>query len=203
MTTFITALRHVACLAALAAACSAQASTTVFADSFEATALGLNRGPAGWTVSGGTVDVVGPGVWGQLCLNTGRCVDLDGSTGQAGLLSRSVSLTGGVSYLLSFDLAGNRRNAGSEQVLVSFGSSSSLLSFADASPTAAWQSFSLSFTPVSSGNYVLSFQNQGAGNNIGAMLDNVAVTAVPEPGSAALLLAGLAGVSLLRRRAAR
>lgn len=197
------ALRHALCVAVLAVTGSAQASTTVFEDSFEATAQGQNLGPAGWTVSGGTVDVVGPGWWGQLCLGSGRCVDLDGSTNRAGLLSRSLTLNAGVDYLLSFDLAGNRRNAGSEQVLVSFGSSSTLLTLSNASPTATWQRYSLSFTPSSTGSYLMSFQNQGVGNNVGAMLDNVAVTAVPEPTSAALLLAGLAGVSLLRRRAAR
>ncbi len=192
-------MRHALCLAALFAAASTQASTPVFADSFEASAQGLNQVPSGWTVSGGTVDVVGPGLFGELCLGSGRCVDLDGSTGQAGLLSLSLQLNAGQTYVLSFDMAGNRRNAGTEQVQVNFGTSSSLLSFADASPTAAWQGFSLSFTPGSSGNYLLSFQNLG-GDNMGAMLDKVAVTPVPEPASAAMLLGGLLAVSLLHKR---
>lgn len=196
-------LRHALCVAALFAACSAQASTTVFSDSFEASARGLNLGPAGWTVSGGTVDVVGPGLFGELCLGSGNCLDLDGSTGQAGELSRSIWMDAGVTYTLSFDIAGNRRNAGTEQVRISLAGGSNLISLIDASPTAAWQHLSLSRMTSVSGFYTLSFQNIG-GDNMGAMLDNVAITAVPEPGAAALLLAGLAGVAgvnLRRRRA--
>jgi hypothetical protein len=200
-------MRHalrLACLSPLlvAASFAAQASTTVFSDSFEATALGLNQGPAGWSVSGGSVDVVGPGLFGELCLGSGRCIDLDGSTGQAGLLSISLSLNAGQSYLLSFDLAGNRRGAGNEQVQIGFGSASSLLGFADASPSAAWQSHSLLFTPASSGNYTLSFKNIG-GDNRGAMLDNINVSAVPEPAAQMLMLGGLLVMGLLQRRRTR
>jgi hypothetical protein len=185
-----------------AASFAAQAGTTVFSDSFEATALGLNKGPAGWSVSGGSVDVVGPGLFGELCQGSGRCIDLDGSTGQAGLLSISLSLNAGQSYLLSFDLAGNRRGAGNEEVQIGFGSASSLLGFADAAPSAAWQSHSLLFTPASSGNYTLSFKNLG-GDNRGAMLDNINVSAVPEPAAQMLMLGGLLVMGLLQRRRTR
>lgn len=172
---------------------------TVFSDSFEPSAQGGNVTPTGWTVTGGSVDVVYPGWFGGLCLGTGKCVDLDGSTGRAGVLSRSLTLTAGSTYTLSFDMAGNRRGAGTETVTVGFGSASTVLSFANASSTAPWQSFSLSFTPSTSGSYTLSFANAG-GDNQGAMLDNITVTTVPEPASMLLMGAGLLAVAGLKRR---
>ena len=100
---------------------------TTSSDDFETGVKGGNVTPTGWTVSDGSVDVVYPGWFGGLCLSSGRCVDLDGSTGNAGVLSQSLNLNAGWTYTLSFDIAGNRRNAGSETVLVSFGSASSTL----------------------------------------------------------------------------
>jgi len=52
--------------------------------------------PTGWTVTDGTVDVANGG----FC-QSGQCVDLDGSSRDAGVLSRSFSLAAGVLYTLS------------------------------------------------------------------------------------------------------
>lgn len=174
---------------------------TVFSEDFEASAQGGNVTPTGWTVTDGSVDVVYPGWFGGLCLGSGKCVDLDGSTSNAGVLSRSLTLTAGWTYTLSFDMAGNRRGAGSEAVTVNFGSASTVLSFANSSSTAPWQSYSLSFTPSATGSYALTFANAG-GDNQGAMLDNISVTTVPEPASILMLGAGLLTIGALKRRRA-
>jgi hypothetical protein len=66
----------------------------------------------------------------------------------------------------------------------------------------------MSFTPISSGLYSFGYQNHqfGAhlgnleGNNIGALLDNVAVTSVPEPESYAMFMAGLGVMGFIARR---
>ena len=123
-------------LALIAAAALPAQALTVFSDDFETGVKGGNVTPTGWMVSDGSVDVVYPGWFGGLCLSGGRCVDLDGSTGNAGVLSQSLNLNAGWTYTLSFDIAGNRRNAGSETVLVSFGSASSTLTLANAAANA-------------------------------------------------------------------
>jgi hypothetical protein len=58
---------------------------------------------------------------------------------------------------------------------------------------------SLSFTPTATGSYGFSFYNHG-GDNQGAILDQVTITAVPEPETYAMLLAGLAAVGFAARR---
>lgn len=195
-------MKTLAIFTAALLATTAQAQT-VFSDSFDANVLNLNSVPTGWTITnGGTVDVIGPGLFGELCAGSGSCIDLDGSTGLSGVLSRSFTLTAGTTYTLSFDIAGNRRGAGTETGTVSLGTSSLNYSLADSSGAAPYQTLSLDFTPGATASYALSFANFG-GDNQGAILDNVTLTAaVPEPASAALMLLGLGGVMLLKRRRA-
>lgn len=185
-------------LATALLATSAQAGTVFFSDDFNANTLGLNKAPTGWTVTNGTVDIVGPSLFGELCHGSGKCIDLDGSTNDAGVLSRSFSLVAGTSYTLTFDLAGNRRNNTTETGVVTFGTS--VLNYSLPGTQKAYVGYSLLFKPLTTGNYTLSFANAG-GDNIGAILDNVKITsAVPEPASAATLLLGLAGVAVAKRR---
>lgn len=175
-----------------------------FSDDFQSNGVGFNIAPSGWTVSGGTVDIVGPAYFPGLCAPVGaeKCIDLDGSSSDAGVLSRVFSLTGGNTYTLSFDLAGNRRSAGTETGTVTFGTS--VLGFSVPATQTAYANLSLLFTPGSSGNYSLSFANDG-GDNMGAILDNVVITVesndVPVPGTLGLLAAAVvAGIAARRRR---
>lgn len=171
----------------------------VFSDNFDASVSGLNVVPTGWTVSDGTVDVVGGG----FCVS-GLCVDLDGSTGNAGILSRDFALLGGLDYTLSFDLSGSKRGGGTDDILITFGTSTLFLD--DLAGAAPYTNYSLDFTPGSDGIFAISFANAG-GDNIGALLDNVVLTSddtpngtVPEPGTLVLLGLGLAGLAFTRRR---
>lgn len=188
-------LRTALCASLIACGAAAQAAT-IFADDFESAARGLNLAPSGWTVADGTVDTLGGGTFGSLCLGTGNCIDLDGSTGNAGVLSMPLSLLAGVEYTAWYDLAGSSR--GDINIVdVGFGTSSATHTLASADAYTTW---SLGFSPVASGNYLLSFANRG-GDNIGAILDNVSVSAVPEPSTTALALLGLLGmVGMARRR---
>jgi hypothetical protein len=153
-----------------------------------------------WNVSDGTVDLIGNGFHDFLPGN-GLYVDMDGSTNNAGkmITSQVISLQAGT-YELSYMLAGNHRNGSQETVDVEvtvgiFSASHSL------TQNAPFTLFTQQFTLLSAQNVAISFAGVG-GDNIGMLLDNVKLSAVPAPG--AILLAGI-GTSLvgwLRRRRA-
>ncbi len=176
-------------------------AAVVFSDSFDANARGLNRVPAGWTVSNGTVDIIGTGFF-DLQPGNGNYIDLDGSVGNAGDLSIQLTLTGGVLHTLSYDLAGSQRGD-RNTVNIAFGSSTDSQSLASSVP---FSTFTLDFTPLATGSYTLMFSHAG-GDNLGLLLDRVVVTSfprgnVPEPASLALALLGLAAAGAARRRKA-
>ena len=104
-----------AAAAALALSAGAQAAP-VYTDNFNSNTPAGNLTPAGWTVTGGSVDVVGPGFF-DLLPGNGSYIDLDGSTNSAGLLSTTVVGAANGSYTVTFDLAGSQRGT-SESVLV-------------------------------------------------------------------------------------
>ena len=190
-------LRHLLLAGLVAGASTAQAAV-VFSDDFNADTLGLNYTGFvnGWTVSDGTVDLIGTGFF-DLHPGNGNYVDLDGSTGNAGVLTQSLSLTAGVTYTASFSLGGSNRGD-TNLVDVMFGTSLSNFTLLSADPLATQ---SISFTPGSDGTYTLSFSN-GGGDNLGAILDNVMVStpAIPEPETYALMLAGLGLMAAVARR---
>lgn len=183
--------------AALSFAAASQA-LPVFADDFDADALQLNQTSflGGWTVADGTVDLIGAGGSWDLIPGNGRYVDLDGSTHNAGVFTRMIDLTAGVTYSASFALAGNQRGYADDVVDVSFGATGISYTLG---ATDALLAHVLTFTPGVSGTFALSFANRG-GDNVGALLDNVAVTAVPEPEAVAMLGAGLLAVGFIARR---
>ena len=187
-------------LAAIVLGCasgfSANASNLVFADNFDGNTVGLNKAPTGWTVTDGTVDIIGAGYI-DFLQGHGYYIDLDGSTNNAGVMSTSLALIAGLTYTAEFSLAGNQRNGSTESVAVSFGDASLIYALPSSQ---AFATYSLVFSPAISGSYALSFSNAG-GDNVGALLDDVRVTAVPEPKSLELLLAGgLVVVGAVARR---
>jgi hypothetical protein len=190
-------IRHLVLAGLLAGASAAQAAV-VFSDDFNADTQGLNYNAFvnGWAVSDGTVDLIGTGFF-DFYPGNGNYVDLDGSTGNAGVLSQSLSLTGGTTYTATFLLGGSQRGS-SNTVDVMFGTSSASYSLLSADPLAPQ---SIVFTPGSSGTYTLSFAN-GGGDNIGAILDDVVVStsAIPEPQTYALMLGGLVAMFAVARR---
>jgi hypothetical protein len=199
-------------LLALVAAPGPAAATVVFFDDFESPLNqppNLNAVPTGWSVADGTVDVVGstPGGsgsgWGHLCSGSPSpttCVDLDGSTSDAGVLTAN-PIFGAGSYELSFWLAGNQRG-GTDTVRVSYGSGFQDFTRLFDDPFALE---TVSFTAP--GTFQISFENlyvDPLGDNVGLMLDDVQLDAdaVPEPGSLLLLGSGLSALALRRRRKA-
>lgn len=196
-------MKKILAIAALSVLPCLSQAQVVFSDNFNANgALGLNNTPAGWTVTNGTVDVVGGSgtgsPWVGLCGGGSVCIDLDGSTNNAGELSRSFAAIAGNTYTATFALAGNQRNYPTDNLLVSFGTASQTFNLAS---NAAWNTYSLSFIASANTNYNLTFNNAG-GDNVGIVLDNVnvLVSAVPEPETYAMLLAGLGLMGTIARR---
>jgi hypothetical protein len=117
-------------------------------------------------------------------------------------LSQSFTITMPGNYNLgySFYLPTNgAANAGDATLAVNFGgtSTAALLS---SLPVATWTSVNSTYT-FAAGTYDFSFSfttTGGVSKDLG--LDRVYVTAVPEPGTSALLLAGLAAMGLMAAR---
>ncbi len=186
----------VAALSALSlAAGSAGAATNLLADGdFEAFGpvsgyTTVNGGAAlgAWTVGGTSIDLI-QGAYNAI---SGVSIDLAGSPGP-GSLSQSFTAQAGHSYLLSFDLSNN----GGSQMDVTFGGTTTTFT-----PTSTTTPYSLAWTAAASGLQAVVFDSVQGGNG-GPVLDNVVltVTAVPEPGTYALLLSGLLAVGFVARR---
>ena len=156
----------------------------------------------GWTVGASSIDLI------RNAYNAidGYSIDMLGTPGP-GFLSQSFSVVAGQRYNLSFDMARNSSGPAGQGVAVSFGGvAGNFYSTAAASNTLS--SNTLSFTAASTGLATLSFASAAkAGTPLdkfsGAVIDNVSVmSAVPEPETYAMLLAGLGLMGFLRRRKA-
>ena len=184
----------------------AQASqaAVVFSDDFNSTAQGLNQAVfANWTVTQGSVDVIGDGgPYAFLPVGNGNYVDLNGSTGQPGQLTTNMTFGAGT-YVVSFDLAGSQGGVGSidptsktTQIAFSIGGATQSLTLNPLSPLTT---YSFTFTTTAPGQ--LSFTDlSGGNNNIGNLLDNVSVSAVPEPSTWAMMILGFFGLGFMGYR---
>jgi hypothetical protein len=156
-----------------------------------------------FTVIGGSVDVVGAGLFGNLIVapESGNVLDLDGSTEAAGTItSANFTLTPGT-YQLSFDLIGSQRGV-MTSTTVTLGSlydNTFALASDDVTNGIVSQIFTVDSTTVES----LIFASNTPGD-IGALLDNVdlkstSTSAVSEPDALSLIVLGLACLMIARR----
>lgn len=132
-------------------------------------------------------------------------IDLTGLNAQApyGGVEQTFAVTANTPYTLGFWMGTTVNpilNDGSITALVALAGTTIVTSvIATADANVPWTYFSANFTtgPADT-SATLSFTGQSGFNYIG--LDNVTVTAVPEPGSIALMLAGLAAVGSVAAR---
>lgn len=192
--------------AALAVSSTAASAAIVFQDNFDTEALELNASLDNWDVTAGAVDVIGDGFFDFLPGN-GRYLDMDGTSSAAGTIftKTTFSFLAGITYTLSFDLAGNNRSAGVADIAPGFDKIVAAINGNILTANAWWQqpfaTYTLTFTPGASFSSKISFQGFGADFQ-GPLLDNVVLSAVPVPAAVWLLgsaLLGLIGIS--RRRA--
>jgi hypothetical protein len=142
-----------------------------------------------------SVDLVGPGFFGQLAFS-GNSVDLDGSTGNGNTPSgqlQSVASFGLGDYTLTFVLSGNQRQVAQQTTTISLGGQSFTITPTDD------LSHSYTFTFFGASGQ-LSFTDSGPSNQQGNLLDDVVLSAVPEPSTWAMMILGFFGVGFMAYR---
>jgi hypothetical protein len=116
-----------------------------------------------------------------------------------GTVAQTLATTAGQSYSLTFGYSGRQGSSGDSTMAVYWGGT--LINTITAAPTSNWKTFSN--TLLASGNNTeLKFVSLGptGSTTYGSYLDGVSVTAVPEPETYAMLLAGLGLMATIARR---
>ena len=194
-------MRYLIAAAALGLSFPAQAATTIFTETFDT--YGPNQTPWNgdtvWT-TGNSVDLVQSGSFGLTCVGgTGNCVDLSGTS--PGGLSKVFNLAAGL-YSLTFQFTGNQLNFGPPaSFAVSFNNVTSIVGPL-ANNSNAFQTFSGTYNVLNNSPVTLSFTQLGGDPFRGSIIDSIAITAVPEPATWALMILGfgIVGSALRRRR---
>jgi hypothetical protein len=190
------------CMLSLCAGSSRAA--LIFFDDFDSYTAGIPwPGEVNWTVTEQSVDLIGAGTSWDLLPGNGLYLDMDGSTGNAGSIeSINIALAPG-DYILSYDVAGNHRNGGNDSVNILIGGGSLLNATTMAGENAPFTTVSLPFTVATATSATIIFDGIG-GDNVGVLLDNVAINSVdgkiPAPGAVILGSIGVGVVGWLRRR---
>jgi choice-of-anchor C domain-containing protein len=149
----------------------------------------------GWTIGYGSVDLINA-YW----QHAGGTYSLDLSGDGTGVIFQTIATTIGQQYRLSFDLAGNPDDAGVKTAVlnVTAGLVPQVFTFdstGQSTTSMGWVGKSLDFVATKSDTTIMFVS--GNNNPYGPALDNVSVTAVPEPETYAMLISGL------RRRRAK
>ncbi len=177
---------------------------------------GFDSGLSGWTVSPNTTEIyAADGNVYSSCCGTGALASQTdafaafggGSVANVSTLSQALLTIPGQDYTLSFDLTA--LGGGSQNFSASLFDGSTLLGSLISTATAGqpFSTYSLNFFATSaSTNLVFNVTpfGTGAGDSIDPILDNVSVSAAPEPATWAMMILGfgLIGSALRRRRTA-
>jgi choice-of-anchor C domain-containing protein len=158
-------------------------------------------GGGAWTVTSGSVDIIG-NYWQAPVLGQGS-LDLDGNSN--GAISQTLGgLVSGQLYALTFALAGNPDGSPvTKTVQVSINGQNQTFTFVDTGASHASMNYameSLTFTYNGTGN-VLSFASlDDPPSAYGAVLGDVSVSAVPEVSTWAMMIVGFLGAAFVAYR---
>lgn len=206
-----------ALLAAAAIVPGAAQAATLVNGSFEASTLDRasldlgfvnvaagNNSIVGWDVTSGSVDYIGSYFAAQ---DGQRSVDLAGAT--LGTLSQTITDTvAGQTYLVSFWVSKNP-DGGDSTRTGTFAAGGKDFAFSYDRPNDRanmnWQQVSYAFTATGTNTLIAFSADASAGCCWGPVIDNVSITAVPEPTSWAMMIGGfvLAGAAVRRRNVSR
>lgn len=152
----------------------------------------------GWTVTGGGVDLL-EDPWDVL--DGIRAIDLD--LRSPGGIEQTFATAIGSSYLVSFWVSGNPEGGDPLKRLRAAAGGVSLDYTFDSTDQAIdaliWQTVAFSFTASQSFSTLSFLSLSSGGSAYGALIDDVRVTAVPEPSTLLLTAAGVAVAVRLRR----
>ena len=159
----------------------------------------------GWTLVSGDVNVVN-GTFGSSPTGTNltpwgnQYLDLIGQSG-SGSISQSLTTVVGQAYQFSFNYSHNIfGNLPAASASYSVGGLSGLVTHSTGSRSNLdWKGFTGTFT-ANSGSTLLTFTNVSGGQSDGLLLDNVVVSAVPEPAAWAMMLFGFGAIGFAMRR---
>lgn len=179
---------------------SGAGALTVFSDDFETDSLGVNAALNNWTVTQGSIDVIGTNFF--QWYGPGHYVDLNGSTFAAGRIDTApLTLKLGARYSLEFDY-GNNMNSNAREA-IGFGIGGAYDEIVLDGQVSNMVHYVFQFIARQSPANLF-FADVGAtpNDNGGPILDNVRLeqlTGVPLPATG-LLLAGAVGLIGLGRR---
>ncbi len=195
----------------LLAVAAAPASASVVNGDFES-------GFSGWTVTpaNGNVLVLSGADYQPCCGTVGSPAQLNnhfasfgaGNVGIAGVtLEQTFGTVSGQTYTFSFDYGA--LGGGSQQLqfeIITGGTVQTLTAFANNNLNNTFQTLTGTFTASSS--TTIRFGDLGGlantqANNVDFVLDNVSITAVPEPSTWAMMIMGFAGVGFMTYRRSR
>ncbi|MBK7006395.1 MAG: choice-of-anchor C family protein [Burkholderiales bacterium] len=150
----------------------------------------------GWTIEEGSVDLIN-NYWQP----SSGDYSLDLSGNGDGVISQAFDTVVGTTYTVSFDMAGNPDDSDKVKTVQVGLSQQPLYTFDTTGRTRTdmgWVTQSFTFTAVATSStlHFASVQDSA----YGVALDNISVTAVPEPETYAMLLAGLGLIGTLARR---
>lgn len=202
-----------AAVAALAVAAPAQA-VVLLTDGFEAETPATPQATlTNFTVTSPTIDIVQTPGFGITCAGgAGKCLDLDGTPGLGGILTKgSWAFGAGDVFTLSFAASGSQRGPStfSEAFSAGFlinGTTEVNFNSPVIASNAPFSTYTYSYTATGSGTLQAYIRALGAGSdNVGVVIDDVSLTAVPEPATWAMMIIGFGfiGAAMRRRQTVR